>query len=109
MKKVAIAVFSGAVVFSAAAFADADLIKEKQCFQCHDVSADKIGPSFKKISGQWKGKPDAERTLIATIQKGSVKGGGLHWQMKAEMPNESERPLVSDAEAKRIFRWIMSQ
>lgn len=109
MKKIVLALFSGSVAFCAAALADADLVKDKQCLQCHEVSTDKIGPSFQKIAGQWKDKPEAERTLTATIQKGSVKGGGLHWQMKAEMPNESERPLVSDAEAKRIFLWIMSQ
>ena len=53
------------------------------------------------------GKEDAEKTLIATIQKGTADGGGQHWDMKAKMPDASERPLVSDAEAQKIYQWIM--
>ena len=87
--------------------ASSKLVKEKQCMQCHAVSKDTIGPSFKNIAKRWKGKEDAEKTLIATIQKGTADGGGQHWDMKAKMPDASERPLVSDAEAQKIYQWIM--
>lgn len=109
MKTIVSAVLASAALIAPPVFADAKLVQEKQCLQCHDVSADKAGPSFKKIAARWKDQKDAEKTLVATIRKGSVAGGGLHWSMKAEMPSDAERPLVSEKEAKKIFAWIMKQ
>lgn len=109
MKFISFAAIASVTLIASPAFADANLVKEKQCLQCHDASSDKIGPSFKKIAARWKDQKDAEKTLVATIRKGSVAGGGLHWPMKAEMPNDAERPLVSEKEAKKIFAWIMKQ
>jgi cytochrome c len=109
MKTLVTVLIGGSVLMCAPAFAGMDLVEEKQCLQCHDVSANGIGPSFKAVSAKWKGNKDAEKTLITTIRQGSAAAGGVHWQMKAEMPNDSERPLVSETEAKTIFKWIMSQ
>jgi cytochrome c len=85
------------------------LVKDKQCLQCHAVEKDVIGPSFKRIAFRWKGNPTAEKMLIATIRNGTREGGGQHWSSTTEMPNSWERPLVSQAEAKQIFQWIMRQ
>lgn len=109
MKAIIFATLACAATISTPVFASATLVQEKQCVQCHDVSADKAGPSFKKIAANWKSKKDAESTLVATIRKGSKEGGGLHWKVKAEMPNDGERPLVSEDEAKKIYQWIMKQ
>lgn len=109
MKTIAGCSLVGTMLVCAPAFADAQLVKDKQCLQCHAIGEDTVGPSFKKIAGFWKGKENAEKTLVATIRKGSVAGGGLHWSMKAQMPSDAERPLVSEDEAKRIVKWIMSQ
>lgn len=92
---------------SASAFADLNLVKEKQCMQCHAVNNEAIGPSFKRIAFRWKGNPMANQVLISTIQRGSKEGGGQHWTAVTNMPDGSERPLVSDEEAKQIVRWIM--
>ena len=92
---------------SASAHADVQLIKEKQCMQCHDITAERIGPSFQRIAKRWKGNPVAEKLLIATIQQGTKDGGGQHWSSKANMPDSLERPLVSNDEAKRMVTWIM--
>lgn len=109
MNKISGSILIGALVLSAPAFATSKLVKEKQCLQCHAVSKDEIGPSFQHIAKLWKGNKDAERSLIATIQKGTAGGGGPHWEMKAKMPDGSERPAISDAEAKKIYKWIMKQ
>ena len=116
MKILLTGLISSSLLICTPAFANADLLKEKMCFQCHNVSPDKtgkslqrIGPSFQEVSARWKDNKDAEGTLVATIRKGSIEGGGIHWPMNAVMPNDSERPLVSDAEAKQILKWIMSQ
>ena len=96
------------VAAHAPAFADAKLAQDKQCMGCHDLKKDGAGPSFQKIAVLWKGRKDAEQMLVATIRKGSEGTGGPHWN-KATMPDQSERPLVSDAEARRIARWILTQ
>ena len=90
------------------ALADAKLAEQKQCMQCHAIDKDGAGPSFKKIKAQWEGKKDAEAKLVATISRGSEATGGPHWG-PAKMPNDAERPLVSDAEARKLVKWIMKQ
>ena len=92
---------------SAPALASLKLVEEKQCLQCHAVSKPLIGPSFKRIAYRWNGNPTAEKMLISTIQNGTREGGGQHWSETTSMPNGWERPMVSDAEAKAIYRWIM--
>ena len=91
------------------AMADLALVHEKQCLQCHAVNQTLIGPSFKRIAYRWKGNPTAEKMLLATIQNGTREGGGQHWSENTPMPDGWERPAVSNAEAKKIFEWIMRQ
>jgi cytochrome c len=98
-----------ALFASNGAFADLQLVQDKQCLQCHAVNKDLIGPSFKRIAYRWNGNPVAEKMLIATIQNGTREGGGQHWSATTNMPDSWERPLVSDAEAQKIYRWIMTQ
>ena len=98
-----------ALFASTSAFADLQLVQDKQCLQCHAVNKDLIGPSFKRIAYRWNGNPVAEKMLIATIQNGTREGGGQHWSATTNMPDSWERPLVSDAEAQKIYRWIMTQ
>lgn len=92
----------------AAAFADQKLAEEKQCFGCHAIKEDGAGPSYQKIAKAWKGRKDAESVLVKTVLKGSSAAGGPHWN-KATMPDQAERPRVSDAEAKRLVAWILKQ
>jgi cytochrome c len=97
-----------AAAFSASAVADQKLAESKQCFGCHAIKTDGAGPAFTKVATLWRGRKDAEEMLVKTIRQGSSGTGGPHWN-KATMPDQSERPLVSDAEAKRIAAWILKQ
>jgi cytochrome c len=58
-----------AVSFAAAGTAHAQeaLAKSSGCMTCHDVSAKKVGPAFKDVAAKYKGKPDAEATLVAKL------------------------------------------
>ena len=68
---VATAAFAFAVAGGAHAQAKAeDLVKSNGCMNCHDVSTKKVGPSFKDISAKFKGKADAEKTLVAQLKDG---------------------------------------
>lgn len=90
------------------ALASEALANEKQCLQCHKVREDWAGPSFQRISQKWKGRKNAEKQLTAAIQNGSKAMNGPHWGV-ARMPDGSERPPVSNAEAKELIAWIRSQ
>lgn len=96
-----------ALLVSSPAWADANLVEEKQCFQCHTHRKDWIGPSFHSIRMHWQGRGDTEKRLVAVITQGT-KDGKPHWG-KVKMPREAERPMVSDAEAQKIVGWIMNQ
>jgi cytochrome c len=97
-----------ALLASAPAFANLALVQEKQCLQCHAIDKDMIGPSFKRIAFRWNGNSVAEKMLTTTILYGTQQGG-QHWGSTTSMPNGWERPVVSQAEAQKIFVWIMGQ
>ena len=92
---------------SGQALANARLAEEKQCLQCHALEKDTIGPSFQKIKAVYKGTKNAEARLIAVMRQGSDANLGPHWG-RARMPNDSERPTISDREARQLARWILS-
>jgi cytochrome c len=91
-----------------AAWANLKLAEEKQCLQCHAVDKDTIGPSFRTIGAIYRRMKSPEAKLIAMVRQGSDANLGPHWG-KARMPDGSERPLISDREAKQLARWILSQ
>ena len=89
------------------AFANAKLAEEKQCMQCHAVDRTVIGPSFEAVKAVYKPMKSPEKKLIDVMRMGSDANLGPHWGA-ARMPNDSERPLISDEEAKQLARWILS-
>ena len=91
-----------------AAHADEKLAQDKQCMACHDIARDGAGPSFQRIAVLWRGRKDAQAMLVATIRQGSDGTGGPHWNV-ATMPDQAQRPLVSEEEARRIAAWILAR
>jgi cytochrome c len=80
--------------------ASADLAKAKNCMGCHAIDRKVLGPGFKEVAAKYKGQKDAAAVLAGKIQKGS---NGA-WGPIAMPPNP-----VSDAEAKSLAQWVMSQ
>jgi cytochrome c len=94
MKLIAMtAVASIALAASGAATAQEALAKSDGCLNCHDVSAKKVGPSFKEVAAKYKGKADAEAMLVSKISKGEG-----HPKTKA-----------SPEDAKGLIKWVLSQ
>ena len=108
MNTAPIAVFAIALTIAGAVRASEKLAQDKQCFGCHTAKPDGAAPSFQKIGRHWKDDKDSESKLVAIIRKGSAATRGPHWN-KARMPDQIERPLVSEAEAKQLVKWILSQ
>ena len=83
---------SFALAASGAANAQEAAAKSAGCMNCHDVATKKMGPSFKEIAAKYKGKADAEATLVAKLSKGEG-----HPAQKA-----------SPAELGGIVKWVLA-
>jgi cytochrome c len=86
------AAVSTAALLSAPVFAQEDLAKSNGCLNCHATDTKKAGPSFKEIAAKYKGKADAEATLVAKLKEG--KG---HPAVKA-----------SEADNRSLVKWVLS-
>lgn len=82
---------SFALAAAGAANAQEALAKSSGCLNCHAVDAKKIGPSFKEVAAKYKGKPDAEATLVAKIT-----GGKDHPAVKASLDD-----------VKGLVKWVL--
>jgi cytochrome c len=59
---------------------------------CHAIDTKKMGPSFKDIAAKYKGKADAQATLVANL-----KAGKGHPAVK-----------TSDADTASLVKWILA-
>jgi cytochrome c len=67
---VIVATASMAAFVTSTAHAQEALAKSSGCLNCHAVDGKKMGPSFKEIAAKYKGKSDAEATLVAKLSAG---------------------------------------
>ena len=86
---------------SGVAMASQELAKAKNCLACHAVDKKLIGPAYKAVAEKYANDKDAVAKLSGSIRKGSV---GVWGQIP--MP---ANPQVSEAEAKTLAEWVMSQ
>jgi cytochrome c len=68
------------------------LAKSSGCLTCHSVDTKKVGPSYKDTAAKYKGKADAEATLIAKLTEGKA-----HPATKA-----------SPADIKSLVQWVLA-
>ncbi len=86
------------------------LLKSKGCFSCHDIDKDKVGPPYKVVAKEYKGKPDALKTLVQSMMGGSVgkwQGLASKYGIKITAFYMPRQP-VSKEEAEKIAKWILS-
>lgn len=94
MKRILIVVTAAAGLATAgAANASEALAKTDGCLNCHAVDTKKVGPAFKEVAAKYKGKADAEATLVDKLSKGAG-----HPATKA-----------SPDDLKSIVKWVLSQ
>ena len=92
MKTLVLAAALSTAVFAAPALAQEDAAQSAGCLNCHAIDTKKAGPAFKEIAAKYKGKADAEATLVAKLKDG--KG---HPATKA-----------SEADLKGIVKWVLA-
>jgi cytochrome c len=88
------AIVVSALLSAGMAHASAELNKSAGCARCHEVDKKKKAESYKDISARYKGKADAEATVLKTI----TDPNGDHPPMKAK-PDEIAT----------MVKWILTQ
>lgn len=90
-------------IASTSAFAqnEADLAKSKNCMACHAMANKVVGPAYKDVAAKYAGQKDAENKLVQKV----IKGGSGAWG-PVPMP---ANPQVSEAEARQLVKWVLSQ
>jgi cytochrome c len=70
----------------------AEVLKAKGCLNCHDNEKKKVGPAYKDVAAQYKGKKGAADELVAKLKEGKT-----HPKIAA-----------SDAELKAAIQHVLS-
>jgi cytochrome c len=83
---------STGIAVAGVANAQEALAKSSGCLNCHAVDSKKIGPSYKDVAAKYKGKADAEATLVAKLAAGK------------------DHPPVktSPEDTKKLVKWVLS-
>jgi cytochrome c len=83
------------------AMADLALATAKNCLACHNMDKKVVGPAYKDVAAKYRGDKSAPARLATKVMEG---GGGVWGVVK--MPSN---PQVSEAEAKKLVAWVLSQ
>jgi len=75
------------------------LVVDNDCYDCHKVEEEMVGPSYQKIAQKYAGQEDAIDILANRIMTG---GSGV-WGDTAMTPH----PTVTKEDAVRIVKYIM--
>jgi cytochrome c len=89
---IVVVALSGVMAAMPAAATEA-MAKADGCMNCHAVDTKKVGPAFKEVAAKYKGKADAEATLVAKLSSGQG-----HPATKAK-PDD----------VKSIVKWVLAQ
>jgi cytochrome c len=105
---ISLATLIAAVGLSPTSFAAADadaaqaLMKKSDCFKCHAIDKKKDGTPYKEVAKKYKGKADAEETLIKHMtSKPMVEIDGKKEEHKAIKSSDP-------AEIRNAAQWILS-
>ncbi|MCR4347823.1 MAG: c-type cytochrome [Sulfuricaulis sp.] len=98
-----VAIFATSQAFAVDADAAQKLAKKNDCFKCHAIDKTKKGPSYKKISAKYKGKPEGQQKLIENFTTAPI--------VKLEDGTEEEHKTIDTKDMnamKNLAQWILS-
>jgi cytochrome c len=81
-----------------------ELAKAGKCFRCHSVDKAKKAPSYKRIAAKYKGKADAEATMLKHLSGNKI--------VKVEDGGDEDHdppPAKDAADLKNLVQWILSR
>ena len=94
-------VFALAVLMACAgpAFANKALADKQGCMGCHAAATQLVGPAYREVAAKYAGDAGAAAALALSIRN----GGAGKWGEMAMPPQKQ----VSEADAKKLARWIL--
>ena len=78
------------------------LAKAMRCYSCHDQTQPLIGPPYKAIAARHAAD---KQLMVEVLARKIIHGGGGNWGVVPMVPNEH----VSEADARTLARWVLSQ
>jgi cytochrome c len=76
-------------------------MKKSDCFSCHQVDRDNLGPGYKSLAHDYGSKPGIEDQWVQEIREGMPAGWGPQ-----PMP---AHPGLKDADLHTMVRWVLAQ
>ncbi|MBF0380009.1 MAG: c-type cytochrome [Magnetococcales bacterium] len=79
------------------------VLKRNDCTKCHSVKKSKNGPSYRKVSKKYRGKPDAEEKLYKHLTTNPI--------VELEDGTKEEHKKTdfdSDEQLREFIRWILT-
>lgn len=78
--------------------------RRNNCFKCHGVDKkEKDGPTYKEVAEKYRGKPDAEETLVSHLTSGvKIKFRDGHEEEHRTIKSRDMRQI------KNLVAWILS-
>ena len=87
------------IAFAGPAFANKALADKHGCLGCHATATKLVGPAYQDVATKYAGDANAVKALTQSIRN----GGAGKW---GEMPMPPQKQ-VSEADAKKLARWIL--
>ena len=81
------------------AFANKALAEKNGCLGCHAAATKLVGPAYRDVAAKYAGDASAGAALAQSIRN----GGSGKW---GEVPMPPQKQ-VSEADAKKLARWIL--
>ena len=92
------------------------LAQRSGCAQCHSVGTDRsalddalpLGPSWQEVAAKYQGQRGAAKQLVRAVRAGSS-ADGAHW--RGQVAGQAMPPnavAISERDARRLVRWILS-
>jgi cytochrome c len=86
---IAVGLSAGGIAYAQDA---AKLADTAGCMKCHDIEKKKMGAPFKSVAAKYKGKQDAEKTIVAKLKSGEG----------------HQKANASDADLASIVKWVLA-
>ena len=81
------------------ALANKALADKQGCLGCHAVATKLVGPAYREVADKYAGDASA----VAAVAQSIRNGGAGKWGEMAMPPQKQ----VSEADAKKLARWIL--
>jgi cytochrome c len=76
------------------------LVTQNDCFTCHKLTEEFVGPSFKEVANRYKSYPDS---IVGHIASRVITGGSGAWRNVPMVPHKD----LSNEDAVAMVRYIL--